>query len=529
MAKSHEDIKSQINNRSFEEEVEYGKKISLAYLNKEKDSKEDSDKAGIKLYKRALMLIGSGNLEVLKGGKQTSANQNKLSNASYLAHGARIVVQIPAGSGDDLFNWLCSGDPAQPSISNVYDTQEKTGKEFVYPRRAGTHGTKVSDDYEKATIITSKAEDKFVNIDEIRMQHITKETKGFLLGATSFVQSYLSNTKTPHYGIDLSIGVDKDKDLAGNLVNGLDMDHGHLYMCYKTPTKEQPGVLLFGIEASAPRSSKHSKLGASDPFTAFHTSIWEDLDKKNNRGKYAGCIIGEKYNGRFIQLTKEELSNLLKVDVDAISPMFLINSVPQKSVKDFIKSNEEYKKQSANYLSLFKQEFKQYNADDSIIFCTEVIGILKNQGLINSKEYESINNDEKMTYFINQLDSLEELQKKEPLKDISIENKLHLVTANFLSKIGQDSLSETLTKDISSKQSKELISELDTLIKLKQLEEQGVKRVQNTIDPVYIKQFGKIDIEDHKSLADNMTSFTGSDSLNSIKTSKVKTTSKLSK
>jgi hypothetical protein len=132
------------------------------------------------------------------------------------------------------------------------------------------------------------------------------------------------------------------------------------------------------------------------------------------------------------------------------------------------------------------------------MFCTEVIGILKNQGLINSEEYESIiNNDEKMTYFINQLDSLEALQKKELLKDISIENKLHLVTANFLSKIGQDSLSETLTKDISSKQSKELITELDKLITLKQLEGQSVKKVKNTTDPLYIKQFGDIDMNDH--------------------------------
>ena len=132
------------------------------------------------------------------------------------------------------------------------------------------------------------------------------------------------------------------------------------------------------------------------------------------------------------------------------------------------------------------------------MFCTEVIGILKNQGLINSEEYESIiNNDEKMTYFINQLDSLEALQKKELLKDISIENKLHLVTANFLSKIGQDSLSKTLTKDISSKQSKELITELDKLITLKQLEGQSVKKVKNTTDPVYIKQFRDIDMNDH--------------------------------
>lgn len=132
------------------------------------------------------------------------------------------------------------------------------------------------------------------------------------------------------------------------------------------------------------------------------------------------------------------------------------------------------------------------------MFCTEVIGILKNQGLINSEEYESIiNNDEKMTYFINQLDSLEALQKKELLKDISIKNKLHLVTANFLSKIGQDSLSKTLTKDISSKQSKELITELDKLITLKQLEGQSVKKVKNTTDPLYIKQFGDIDMNDH--------------------------------
>jgi hypothetical protein len=107
------------------------------------------------------------------------------------------------------------------------------------------------------------------------------------------------------------------------------------------------------------------------------------------------------------------------------------------------------------------------------------------------------------------------------------------VTANFLSKIGQESLSkslsETLTEDISSEQSKELITELDKLITLKQLEGQSVKKVKNTIDPLYIKQFRKIDMNDHKSLADNMTSFTGSDSLQSIKTSKVKTTSKLSK
>lgn len=65
------------------------------------------------------MLTGSGNLQILKNKEEPmSAHENKIPNASYLAHGARIVVQIPKNSKDSLFNWLYSGDSQKKGRSD---------------------------------------------------------------------------------------------------------------------------------------------------------------------------------------------------------------------------------------------------------------------------------------------------------------------------------------------------------------------------------------------------------------------------
>jgi hypothetical protein len=119
MIKDTDTIKKEIKNKTFEEEIEHGAKVSLDFLNKYPTT-NNAKKTGIEIYKRALMLTGSGNLQILKNKEEPiSTHENKIPNASYLAHGARIVVEIPSDSGDDLFNWLCSGNSQKKGRSDA--------------------------------------------------------------------------------------------------------------------------------------------------------------------------------------------------------------------------------------------------------------------------------------------------------------------------------------------------------------------------------------------------------------------------
>jgi hypothetical protein len=119
--KSPRAILSDLQKKSFAQEVENDKEKSAVLLNRVAQAEAKllignpiikQEQMSVDVYKRALALIGSGGMEINgNNGKKRLADENNLPISSYLSHGSRVLIEIPAGSGDALANWLSSGDP----------------------------------------------------------------------------------------------------------------------------------------------------------------------------------------------------------------------------------------------------------------------------------------------------------------------------------------------------------------------------------------------------------------------------------
>ena len=260
------------------------------------------------VLKRALILLGSSDLQVIKSGEDSkSAAENNLPVASYLSHGSRTMIEIPPESGNELINWLTSGDKAQDGRSTTYtqDGAINEGK-IVFARRAATHDVQIKDG--KLT-----------------------ELKGFSIGLYDGIKSFMTGT-TNHFGVNLNLnpyGDAKDKP---------DGEHGHLYIHYKAPTATQPGSLLIGLEASEPASPNHSKFGGSDPMSPVGSSLWEPLQKKLSN--IIGILLPQKYNGLFVKLDRKKLDDITALDslaVDAFDSE-IGSKIPGKTLEDFKKA-----------------------------------------------------------------------------------------------------------------------------------------------------------------------------------------------
>jgi len=188
-----------------------------------------------------------------------------------------------------LFNWIASGNSKLDACSN-----NRNGS--LYNRAAATHGISITKD-----------DDKFV----------IQETKGLLIGVKSAISSgvyslfskipgvsYLtnadSNKVSKHWGMDLNLNR-SSKDFSP--ING---ENGHLYVHYKPATADKPGGMLIGVEAYSPNSSNHSKIGASDPYSAVEGLLWDDLVKCKDLPHDVKVPI--KYNGMSGKLTQEKIS-----------------------------------------------------------------------------------------------------------------------------------------------------------------------------------------------------------------------------
>jgi hypothetical protein len=303
--KSEAEVLESVQKKSLAEEVENDKHKTALYLNRASVAEAigNVDKGVLKqeqlsrdVYKRALLLVGAGGLEVNStNGETKQASQNGLPASSYLTHGSRVMVEIPVGSGDDLINWLTSGskDANGRSMKQTQNQALAEGK-VVYNRSAATHGVEIQ-----------KQGDQFA----------LKEKRGFSIGAKDFLNNKILGQKTNHFGVDLALNAEfGGKDPQGNKVSKPDGDHGHLYIYYVPATDKKPGSLLIGVEGGAPTSEKHSKTGASVPLSAVDSSKFDTLEgKKKQDSEYQGTIIPKTQGGMVIKLDKERLDSLTQM------------------------------------------------------------------------------------------------------------------------------------------------------------------------------------------------------------------------
>lgn len=301
-------IKNILANRTFEDHLQNDFVQHENYLARPKylantnanDKVIKQEQNALDIYKKVINLLEITDLKITsQEGKTVSAHDNTLPIQSYLSHGSRVMVQLPPGSDHSLFHYLTT--PENTSIEE-YKLKEKTvtllQESPAFNRLAATHDISVIE----------------------KDGHLTvKENKGFMIGLKSAVSSmfysaakyvpFLGNyinaeekSITKHWGIDLALNKDTP---------GIDSDHGHLYIHYEPATHDKPGGILLGIEASSPNSSNHSKFGSSDPYTATHGLLWEDLKKITP----SEIIIPSKYNGLTLGIKQEVITSLVQKQI----------------------------------------------------------------------------------------------------------------------------------------------------------------------------------------------------------------------
>ena len=310
------DLIRKVEERSFAEEIEIDKERIAVFLDRARRAEktlgpdhEDAihERGSSDIFKRALTILGAGGLEITTDeGEQVEASQNGLPVSTYLSHGSRSLIELPPGSGDDMINWLTSGQRDRIGHSSRQSQRGaiREGK-LVYNRPAATHDVE---------LVAGESEDGGVEYE-------LEEKKGFLIGARDLLLNKVLRRRTKHYGVDLAVNAEYGgRDSQGNEVRGPDGDHGHLYIHYMPPTATTPGSILIGNEGAAPSSPKHSKVGASDPVSATDSSKWDDLSVKKEvsaEQEYENTKLPRKYGGMRVKLDHEKITQITAMQADS--------------------------------------------------------------------------------------------------------------------------------------------------------------------------------------------------------------------
>jgi hypothetical protein len=329
---------NEMKERDFRDEIENDvAKVSTMLERTQNPNITDQEKESTEVFKRAMLIIASGNLQLKSNDKDAgikSAVDNQLPLASYLSHGARTMIQVPAGSDDSLFNWLTSGDKNKLKISEHISGQEAfaNGNNVVYRRLAGTHAVKAS------------------NNDQV------KEKKGLYIGIRDTIKNIFTQAKkTKHFGVDLMMDVNnKGKDSYGNSISTPDGEHGHLYIHYQKPTTNKPGAILIGQEASWPGSPNHSKLGRSDPLSPTQGCKFKELETK--AGKDQDITIPKKYGGMLINLTTDQVQQITDLNSKHFNSS-LAKALPQKNVENIKEIRNQNKLSQGQQIQNNQQRF----------------------------------------------------------------------------------------------------------------------------------------------------------------------------
>lgn len=211
---------------------------TLAKLNKGNVA-EKLDKHA-EILQRIFIILQSSKITVLsKSGEPDVGFKDFQTPVSKLfSHGGRTIITLPKISADN---------PDKHAISDWIGLTDKgkTNKEAgVYDRKFATHNARVEEG-EKP-------------VEERTKEYLGKGMTG-AVGANSknFWDSATKEGGNKNMGLDVAAGGAGNLDFNGN-VSLPDGGHGHLYIQYVSPTSKKEGLLMFGMETTAP----HSKVSA---------------------------------------------------------------------------------------------------------------------------------------------------------------------------------------------------------------------------------------------------------------------------
>ncbi len=279
---------------SFEEEVKNDvEKTSIMLKRLDNPDISKSEKEAINIFKRVLTVVDQGGLCVSNGKDVVSAANNKLPAPSYLAHGSRVLIQIPPTDSKDakheFINWLVQGDKSKQFTDKDGDQKDNP----LFRRFISSHST---------DLVSIEGKPCFV------------EQKGVTAGAIDAITAIgSSDDKAHHFGLNLAFNVDESGlDSKGKTVKEPDGKHGHMYMHYIAPSKGNPGSLMIGVENSEPGKAHHSILGTPNKSTHIGGSKWNEMTKKSMANDdLGGAIVAPStLNGMRVDLDLDKLKDL---------------------------------------------------------------------------------------------------------------------------------------------------------------------------------------------------------------------------
>jgi hypothetical protein len=272
--------------------------VSKTTLMLERENNPDisvREKRAIDVFKRVLTVIDHGGLSVSDGHNVVSGCNNNLPVSSYMAHGSRVLIQIPpidqGRNPHEFMNWLICGDQSKQFVSNEDPTNP------LFPRAVSSHSTHLA------------------NVDN---QQCFIEDKGVVVGALDALAAFnKSKDKAHHFGLNLAFGIDSaGRDSSGKIVHAPDGEHGHMYFHYRAPSRDYPGSLMIGVENSEPGKSNHSLFGTPNNTTHIGGSKWNKMhDKYQHGGNTPLVVVPKTLNGLRIDMDKVTMDNLMSSKV----------------------------------------------------------------------------------------------------------------------------------------------------------------------------------------------------------------------
>lgn len=252
------------------------------------DEAQDRNTAASDLLLKTMMLAQLGDTTYYN--EDAGQEQDwELGMANLFARGARTAILTPTDrkgekvTSKDLFANFLGGA-----------TKEQLKEKGIFSRTAATHGFQPE----------QPGEQRFW------------EKHGMLRGLKSILTAPFrsisgkaaGDTMIRHYGMDVAIGgigndgVTEGEDRPQMVMN--DGRSGHMYMGVLTGNRKQKGTILMGAESDSPYH-----IGQTGH---MHNAAAQAEDALNTGGVKSG-LVGRKYNGRKINVSKQSNTNIMAV------------------------------------------------------------------------------------------------------------------------------------------------------------------------------------------------------------------------
>lgn len=317
--------------------------------------------------------------------------------ASSLLHGSRVLIEFPFKLAQPLIDWLITDKSnwrfaaTHGIVELAEDKQEKLENGFV------KHLKEVKLNTMNAVV------NMVVNPITVLMNSMTNNAIPIIF-STSLTSK--ANKFAQHYGIDLALGGEGNKNFFSNKYIRNNGEHGHLYIhCY---VPEGPCGILLGIEQSAP--------GKNDQYGGIHDTVISEKDYSASGGDFFYKKPRELGHGDlYIGLTKLPIAAYYDSLWNTISneDFLLIQDAYKKanSLLDLLSQNESLtfikeilsssgKKDKNNFNKLFMRYIKKVTEIEYLISQKEKWHVLfeeKNQQSL--KQTTSVKTLESKTHF----------------------------------------------------------------------------------------------------------------------------------